>query len=171
MEIWDLYTREGEPIGRTHVRGEKLPEGMYHIVCETMVRHRDGSYLLMKRAMCKPSFAGYLEVGAGGAAQAGETPIKCIRRELREETGIDANGFTEIAYNVQELGGCLVFSYFCLVDVDKSSVTLQEGETEGYVWMTEDEFIEFVNSDSMIPTQKKRFHDYLVSLGYVDESE
>ncbi len=66
MELWDLYTRAGVPVGKTHIRGDVMPEGAYHIVCETIVRHSDGSYLLMKRAMCKPAFAGYLEAGAGG---------------------------------------------------------------------------------------------------------
>ena len=41
------------------------------------------------------------------------------------------------------------------------------GETEGYKWMTEDEFIAFVNSDKMIESQKRRYREYFVEKGYV----
>lgn len=39
MELWDAYTRDGQPTGDLLVRGEKIPQGLYHIVCEVLVRH------------------------------------------------------------------------------------------------------------------------------------
>jgi len=42
MEIWDAYTREGKPTGKTLVRGEAISDGLYHMVCEVLVRHKDG---------------------------------------------------------------------------------------------------------------------------------
>ena len=58
------------------------------------------------------------------------------------------------------------------MDCDKNSITLQDGETEEYKWMTESEFIDFVNSDEMIESQKRRYWAYLIEKGYVkwDES-
>ena len=53
------------------------------------------------------------------------------------------------------------------VDCDKNSIRLQEGETEGYVWMSEEEFIDFVNSGEMIPMQYKRYYEYFKQLGYI----
>ena len=167
MEVWDLFTRDGEPLGKTHIRGERLPKDAYHIVCECLVRHVDGSYLVMQRSRTKSVFAGMPEATAGGAAQAGESPLDCITRELREETGISADSFDFVAFEVQELGQCVVYSYFCTVDTDKSAVTLQEGETDGYEWLDEEEFIELVNSGRMIPTQRKRFDAFYRRLGYV----
>ena len=50
MEIWDAYDRNLEKIeGMTLIRGEKIPEGVYHLVCDVIVRHTDGEYLLMQR--------------------------------------------------------------------------------------------------------------------------
>ena len=61
----------------------------------------------------------------------------------------------------------LCHQYLCITDCEKDSVTLQEGETVGYTWVSEAEFIEFINSGNMIPTQRERFDPYFKKLGYV----
>jgi isopentenyldiphosphate isomerase len=81
MEIWDLYTAEGQKTGRTILRGEKLPAGLYHMVCEVLVRHKDGSYLLMRLAPEKKIYPNCWEATAGGSALAGEAPLEAARRE------------------------------------------------------------------------------------------
>ena len=35
--------------GKTLIRGQAIPEGMSHLVCDIIVRHTDGTYLLMQR--------------------------------------------------------------------------------------------------------------------------
>ena len=53
MELWDAYDRDFKKIqGVTLVRGEAIPEGFFHLVCEIIVRHIDGSYLIMQRRTC-----------------------------------------------------------------------------------------------------------------------
>lgn len=169
MELWDAYTADGRRTGETLVRGEPIPNGRYHLVCDVLVRHVDGSILCMKRSIRKPNFGGWYEATAGGSALRGEDPLTCVRRELREETGIDRGEFTLLKRLVLDDDRCIFFVYLCTVDWEKTAITLQDGETEGYCWMSEEEFGEFVRSGKMIPTQKKRFHDYLVSCGYVNE--
>ena len=53
MELWDAYDRDEKRTGGELVRGEPIPDGLYHLVCEVLVRHADGDYLLMKRARSK----------------------------------------------------------------------------------------------------------------------
>ena len=90
MEIWDAYDRNLEKIeGMTLIRGGKIPEGVYHLVCDVIVRHTDGEYLLMQRDSRK-HYGGMWEATAGGSALQGEKPLDCAIRELREETGIHA---------------------------------------------------------------------------------
>ena len=48
MELWDAYDAQGKRIGETLIRGEPIPNGRYHMVCEALVRHADGEYLLMQ---------------------------------------------------------------------------------------------------------------------------
>ena len=167
MEIWDLYDRDGDPTGETHIRGEAIPEGRFHIVCEVLLRHRDGDYLLMQRDAHKQPHPGAWEATAGGSALSGEDAPSCIRRELREETGLTGEDFQRVAYHVIEASHCLFSSYIAFTDADKRSVRLQEGETQAFRWVPEEEFIRFIRSGDMIVWQKKRFETYFRSKGYL----
>lgn len=165
MEIWDAYFQDGTPAGRTLVRGEPIPEGLYHLVCEILVRHVDGDYLLMQRDLRKTGYPGYWEATAGGSALQGEDAMTCARRELSEETGIAGGSFTEIGRFVSR--DTIYQQYLCVTDGDKAAVTLQEGETIAYRWVTEAEFVAFANSDGMIDTQRMRYQPFLRRMGYV----
>lgn len=167
MELWDAYSKDEELTGDTLVRGEKIPKGLYHLVCEVLVRHADGSYLCMKRSAKKPNFGGWYEATAGGSALVGENKWQCAARELKEETGLDCREFEEVAWFREERKQAFFHAFVCSVDCDKASVQLQEGETEGYLWMSEEEFIEFVNSDRMIPSNRRRYATYFQRMGYV----
>ena len=167
MEIWDGYNVDGTLAGVDLVRGEPIPDGMYFMTVEILVRHTDGDYLLMERDPSKPAFPGYLEATAGGAAQKGEDPYTAALRELREETGISAQKLEPIAN--MPYRRMLNYQYLCVTDCPKDSVTLQEGETVGYRWVTEEDFIAFINSGEMIPTQRERYDPYFRILGYVKD--
>lgn len=167
MELWDAYTRNGVKTGGVLVRGQRMWPGIYHLVCEVLVRHIDGSFLCMIRSREKPNYPLYPECTAGGSALLGESPIDCIRRELREETGIECDDFEEVNVTVRECYATIFHSYICTVDWPKDAVTIQEGETEGYQWLTEEEFIGLLNSGRMIPGQPERMREYYEKMGYL----
>ena len=53
-ELWDAYDKKFNKIENTTlVRGEAIPDGIYHLVSEVIVKHTDGSYLLMQRDLRK----------------------------------------------------------------------------------------------------------------------
>ena len=167
MEVWDGYFKDGSLSGIDLIRGEDIPEGLYHLVCEVLVRHTDGDYLLMERDSSKPNYPGFFEATAGGSALKGEDKISCIKRELYEETGISADKFEEVGYNVFDYNKSIFYAYLCVTDCDKKSRTVQEGETVSYKWISEKEFVEFVNSDKMIDVQKKRYMNYFRKMGFI----
>ncbi len=167
MEIWDAYFKDGSLANRDLIRGEAIPEGLYHLVCEILVRHADGDYLLMQRDSRKPNFGGYYEATAGGSALKGEDKLACALRELWEETGIAANALEEIGQYISE--DTIYDQFLCVTDQNKGTVRCQEGETMAYRWMPEQEFAAFVNSGEMIPVQRVRYGDYFRKLGYVWE--
>ena len=142
VEIWDAYDRAFNKIeGIQLVRGEPVPEGMYHLVCEIVVKHTDGTYLLMQRDFRK-HFGGMWELTAGGSALAGETPQECAARELREETGIVACDLEEIGRVVHDGYRSLYVEYLCVTDQDKNAVVLQDGETVAYQWASKSTVLE-----------------------------
>ena len=171
MELWDAYTADGTHTGKTLERDAPIPEGVYHLVCDVLVRHADGSFLAMRRAKTKTGFPGWWETTAGGSALLGEDAMQCAKRELLEETGIAGGEFAPIGYEVFAPTHCLYHSFLCTVACNKAAIRLQSGETEDYRWMTEAEFCSFVNSDAMIPGQRRRLSRFLLENGYLKEPE
>lgn len=162
MEIWDAYKQDGSLAGCDLIRGEEIPKGLFHLVSEIIVKHKDGMYLLMQRDWKKPNFPGLYEATAGGSAIKGEEPYDVAVRELKEETGIDAKELNQIYRCTSK--DTIYYGYICETDCDKDSITLQEGETISYLWLTKEEFLKFVESDKYVQSYKKRMSEYLASI-------
>ena len=167
MEIWDGYYEDGTKAGVDLIRGDAIPEGLYHLVCDVLVRHKDGAYLLMLRDYNKDIHPGEWQATAGGSALKGENALQCAKRELLEETGLEAETFAEVYSEVYYEKQVLFHCYVCEVDCDKDRVTLQEGETIDHKWLPEEEFIDFVNSDGMMKGQRRRYAGWLRDMGYL----
>ena len=165
MEIWDGYFIDGTLANQDLIRGEQIPTGLYHLVCDVLVRHIDGDYLLMQRDFCKSHYGGYFEATAGGSALKGEDMHACAKRELFEETGIVSDSFELIG--THSTRDTIYYSFLCITDCDKTQITLQKGETISYKWISEKDFIKFVNSEDMIDVEKQRYNDYFVRLEYI----
>ena len=165
MELWDAYFADGRLAGRDLIRGEAIPSDLRHLVSEILVRHTDGDYLLMQRDFRKPNYGGYLEATAGGSALKGEDALQCARRELLEETGIADGTLTKIGQFTSH--DTIYVNFLCITAYPKNSIRLQEGETISYQWLSEAEFITFVNSEAMIPSQLRRYTPYLEQMGYI----
>ena len=139
MELWDAYNRDFKKIqGITLIRGEAIPEGFFHLVCDIIVRRTNGSYLIMQRDKRK-HLGGMWEATAGGSALQGEDPLTCARRELREETGITSDNLIEVGRVIHYGHQSLYVDYLCVTDIDENDIVLQEGETADYKWITADE--------------------------------
>ena len=127
MELWDAYNEAGEKLGFDLVRGQKIPDGVYHLVCEVVVRGTDGDFLLMQRSWEKEVSPGNWEIGAGGSALKGEDALTGACRELREETGIEAAGELRELYSVVCREHHAIYQGYLLVtDWPKERIVLQE---------------------------------------------
>ena len=42
MEFWDLYTEDRVLTGKIHLRGQEIPENMYHLVVHVWIRNSKG---------------------------------------------------------------------------------------------------------------------------------
>lgn len=168
MELWDLYDRDGNPLGETWERGHgtylNIPDGKYHLVCDILVRHNDGTFLLTKRHPDKDVYPGYWEASAGGSAQTGEDCIQCALRELFEETGIRAKDLELINKTIRDRSHSIIYSYLTTVDCDKDRVVLQDGETTDYKWVDASGLIEYADSDTAIKTHVDRYKPFFDKL-------
>lgn len=161
MELWDGRDKEGKLVGCDLVRGKKIPDGIYHMVCEVIVRHADGEFLLMQRDFSKPNYPGLYEATAGGSALKGENEYECVRRELWEETGIQCDGFQLFDVIVSEQKHCIYYQFSCKTSCDKQSIRLQEGETVSFRWVDKNVLRVMLDSGEIVPVAKERMGKYL----------
>lgn len=158
MELWDAYDKAFHKMeDMTLIRGENIPDGLFHLVCDIIVRHTDGSYLLMQRDPRK-NFGSMWEATAGGSALQGETPLECARRELWEETGIDATDLVSVGQITSH--DTIYMEFICITDCDKGSITLQAGETVAYKWVSREELLAMKKSELVT----RRMQKFLVEL-------
>lgn len=163
MEIWDAYDKDRKLVSIDLIRGEKIPDGLYHMVCEVIVRHVTGDFLLMQRDNNKPTFPGIFEATAGGSAIKGENEDQCIKRELFEETGIEGDDFKLIDIIVSDSNNCIYYEYYCETDCEKNSIRLQEGETIGYKWVSKNQLQNMMERREIVPVTKARMLKYFNS--------
>lgn len=107
----------------------------------------DKRFLITKRVMTKAWAPGWWEV-SGGAAQAGEESEEAVRREIKEETGLDvstAEGGYVFSYKRENPGegdNYFVDIYRYTMDIDEKDITLQTEETDGCRFATAEEIAE-----------------------------
>ena len=160
MELWDVYDAEFNKLeGKTLVRGEPVPDGLYHLVCDIIVKHTDGTYLLMQRDPRK-HYGGLWEATAGGSALVGETPLECAVRELREETGIISTELTQVGMVTDREAHSIYVEFLCVTDWDKDAVTLQEGETVNFRWVGREELLH-MKADELLTERMQQFIEEL----------
>ena len=164
MELWDLYDKDGNKTGEIWERKPenylKIPDGRYHLVCDILVKHADGTYLLTKRDLSKDICPGYWEPGAGGSATIGEEPYECAVRELFEETGLKADSMELVNRSVSDKSHAIYYSYVAVVNCDKDSVVLQEGETTDYKWVDVNGLLEYTRSEFSMKNHVGRYASY-----------
>lgn len=134
MELNDIYDKDRNLTGRVHVRNTKWAPGEYGLVVCVWVYDGKGNLLMTRRAPEK-TFAGTWE-NPGGAAQAGESSIQAVQRELFEETGIRAEEKDFEFLRTTRDNRCF-YDHYCL----KSQVGLEEivllpGETDAVKWVS-----------------------------------
>ena len=154
MELWDAYNKDFEKVnGTIFVRGEQIPNGLYHLVCDVLVKHTDGTFLLMQRDPRK-HFGGMWEATAGGSALLGENPLECAKRELTEETGIVPSQLTEVGTVISK--DTIYVEYLCITDWNKYDITLQEGETAAYRWVSREALLH-MKKDELVTERMQKF--------------
>ena len=165
-EIWDLYDEQGNKTGETWERSRagEIPEGRCHIVCDILIRHRDGDFLLTRRDPNKKPYPGCLEASAGGSALAGETAEEGARREMKEETGLEAGPLELISVKHWPGSKSVIYAYLAVVDCAKDAVVLQEGETVDYMWVDYPTLMKLIAEDEVLQVQYPRYKPYLDQL-------
>ncbi len=147
MELWDLYTEDRIKTGESHVRGNPLPKGRYHLVVNVWIKNSDGKYLISKRAKTRPKYPLKFEPVAGAILK-NESSINGAVRETKEEIGVDLNlnaGKLVCTLNRSTINSILdvwLFKYDGEVDLKNATTD----EVESVDWMSKEDIYQLCDS-------------------------
>ncbi len=145
-EKWDILNAEGNPTGRTTLRGRvNLKPGEYHLVVHIWIVSSDGRFLVQRRADDKKLMPGEW-AATGGAAIAGESSYTAANRELFEELGIPSNRHTLKKLTRIKRRNSLLDVWFINTDISTERLRLQASEVAEAKWISRDEFIRMIEN-------------------------
>ncbi|MCL2396433.1 MAG: NUDIX domain-containing protein [Defluviitaleaceae bacterium] len=158
MEIWDIYDKNRAKTGETHVRGEKLPAGAFHLVVFVAVFNTAGQMLIQQRQHDKIGWAGKWDITAGGAATSGDTSQQAAARELYEETGIAADFTHTTPHFTINTDSAFCDFYLLRQDVDIAALNVPNEEVAQVKWATKDEIFDMMANGSFVPIRDGTIH-------------
>lgn len=142
-ELLEVYTKDYKKTGEIIIRGD-IPKTGYILSAGVIIENSNGEYLIQKTSKEK----GNEFANTSGLVMSKESPITCIKREVKEELGLDIN--------IDELKflGCdyhpdypLIFNFYLLkMDVNINELNLQEEEVSYVTWMSKDEIIKKIDN-------------------------
>lgn len=158
MEVLDLFNIEGEPLGKTIIRGEHtFGEDEYIKIVTVWIKCKN-KYLIQRTSEQKHSEYAV----SGGHIPTGKTPAQQAVIELDEELGVQIN-----ESSLQSLGsivkGHVIFETYLLEDdsFDTRKMTLQESEVDSVYWLTIDDIEKLINSDEFRPSSALQFNKFI----------
>lgn len=155
MELWDELDVMGKPTGRTLVRNDEIPKGSYHLVVSVWVADPLGRLLTTLRAPDKDGYPNTWENTAGSALQ-GESSREAAIRELREETSIIIREDQLVFIRRLTRENSFIDIYFVRLAVTPDELSLQEGETSAYRWVTMEELDDMILANEFAPPIVRR---------------
>ncbi len=158
MELWDLYNENRELTGLSHVRGEEIPQGYYHIVVNIWIRNSKGEYLISQRSADRPVFPLMWEC-VGGSVIKGEDSLTGALRETQEEVGLILSpedgklicsvvGRSVNGVKYTDILDVWLFEYDGPVSLEQATTK----EVKQVVWMSKAQIKELFNTGKMVHT-------------------
>ena len=122
MEKRDLYDQNKKLTGLTIFKDEEIKEGYYILMVVAFIQNSEGKFLIQKRSESKGGEWAF----TGGHPKAGESSLKGIKTEVKEELGIEIDN--PILF--KEASGKNTFCdlYYIKQDVDLNEIVVQEEE-------------------------------------------
>ena len=151
MEAWDLYTQDRVKTGQTMLRGDPVPEGLFHLQVHVCIFNEQGEMLIQQRQSTKRWYAGLWDYSVGGSAVAGDTSLAAAERETLEELGLRVS-LAGRKPAVTRWYGSMIDDYYILpMDVALSDLHLQREEVQAVRWAGREDILALLAEGQFCP--------------------
>ncbi len=150
MEQIDIYDQYENKTGKICDRGIKMLDGEYQLIVTVWTVNHNKKLLITQRDPNKDFYGSYWEC-TGGAVIAGENQLEAAKRELQEETGIEADISQFQLFDKRFIGENIYYSYILHYDFCLNDILLQKGETVSAALVDLNELEDMYNHNQFIP--------------------
>ena len=151
MEAWDLYTQDRVKTGQTMLRGDPVPEGLFHLQVHVCIFNEQGEMLIQQRQSTKRWYAGLWDYSVGGSAVAGDTSLTAAERETLEELGLRVS-LAGRKPAVTRWYGSMIDDYYILpLNVALSDLHLQREEVQAVRWAGREDILALLAEGQFCP--------------------
>ena len=162
MEILDLYDDNGNMLNETINRGEKTESGKNIMLSVIFIKNKNEKYLIQKTSKEK----GSKYSSTGGHVIHGEDGFMTIKREIKEELGINPkDDDIKFVVTFKYPSKNCVFNVYKL-DVDNLSldnIKLQESEVESICYLTKEEIEKIIKEGNFLESHAYIFKNYIIN--------
>ena len=160
MELLDIYDSNGNATGRKIERGDKaavLNENEHIAVAVIFIENDKGEFLIQKTSKEK----GGEFSSTGGHVDSGETPLMAIKREVKEELGVNVDN-----EQIEEYGFILYdmpirFLYYIKKTIPLEKIVVQKDEVEYVEYMSVSKINELIEKNQMLKSHGIMFNELM----------
>lgn len=168
-EFLDILDENGRLLNFQADRDETHCKGLWHRAVSVFIVNSNNQVLLQKRSPLKQKWPNMLDISAGGHCDAGEFGYEAAIRETFEELGVKVDkqdivfiGCTKNSFVKGDMIDNMYNEYYVAnVDVDISSLHLQNDEVCGARFVTLDELDKMIKEGFKNLTPKVEAYEFL----------
>ncbi len=160
MELLDVYDNNGNVTGRKIIRGDKtaiLNENEHIAVAVIFIENDNGEFLIQKTSKEK----GGEFSSTGGHVDSGETPLEAIKREVKEELGINIDDEQIEDYGFLLYDKPLRYLYYLKKNILIDNLIVQKEEVEYAKYMDVSKIRKLIETNQMLKSHGIMFNELM----------
>ena len=149
METIDIYNNNIQKTGKIANRKSRLLDGEYRLIVHLVI-FDDNRMLIQKRSENVNSFKGKWDISSGGGVVANEDAINAIKRETKEELGIEIDNIKPlITFYCEHEIDIIYYINYQLSDFKKTK------DVSEIKYATKEEIINLIDNDEFVKYKKE----------------
>ena len=158
-EMVDIYNPDTmEKTGEIIDKSAAHRFGIWHSSIHLIIMNKDKTKVLFqKRSNIKDLYPDMWDISVGGHIMSRESDIEAVKRELKEELGIESNNIEFVKKHKEELNNNnidskeIVSLFVMYIDENVEKIKLQKEEVSNIKWYTKTEMEKLINDRKVIP--------------------